>query len=290
MAGFYPDAPAPKMQYDLDGTSAFYSTSGGAPVVADGDRATWNDETSQNGNMVGLRQYVGLIFPELRDIIAYGFRQQMTNGVVHNVQTSTDTTNGIDGTWTTRETISGQAFSAGTPSFRTTYYGPGGIAAGAVPFNGVKAIRFVNTNMGNNNGNATPGDLHLYGNITSGQSLDRLRIWHPTLDQELTAAGFDFGDFGRGGTIDRTFRVKNNSSSLTASSIVLSTGALTDTSPTVLSQQSISQGGAFAATQNIGNLAPSAVSAVCTLRIASTGSTALGAWRQRLIATAGSWA
>lgn len=293
MAGSYADAPGFKMPYDVDGSAGFASTGGTPSAMTGTELANFNDETASNGAggaLNGIFIYQGIIFPQLRDIYGFGFHQGMTNSAITTVQTSTDTTTGMDGTWTTRVSNYPQAseFSAGAPAFRTTYRGTGGVAEASLPYLGVKAIRFVG-NGNNNNGNNVASDLHLYGNIASGQSLDRLRLWHATLDQEIAAGGLDYGDFGRGGSIDRTFRVKNNSSSLTANSILLSLTALTDTSPTVLGQMSISQGGSFASTQNIGNLAPSAISAVCTLRIASTSSTILGPWRQRLIATAGSW-
>lgn len=296
MAGLYADAPGLKMQYDLDGSAGFSAlgAAGAINVLSATDLAQFNDETDNNvvsGLLNGFYYLQGIIFPELRDIVAFGYRQTMSDNA-YAVQTSADTTNGEDGSWTTRETIDAggatTSFAAVSPTFRTLFRGTGGVADATLPYNGVKSIRFLGNNS-NAHGNNISSSLHLYGTPSAGLALDRLRIWHATLDQAMGAAGLDYGDFGRGGTIDRTFRIKNNSSSLTANSIVLSIGALTDASPTVLGQQTISQGGAFATTQNIGALAPGAISAVCTLRIASTSSTVLGAWRQRLIATAGSW-
>ncbi len=234
----------------------------------------WNDPRDSN-NFV----YLTFIFPELRNLAGYFLCWTDFTGGFSAVDTSVNTTNGIDGTWVA-QAAPGYTVGAPSPAFRS--------AVTTLSVAGIIAIRFRHQNPSGVSDRG-PVCAHLYGSIASGVSLDRLRIWHPTLDQEMGAAGFDFGDFGRTGTIDRTFRVKNNSSSLTANSVVLSTTAITDASPTVLSQMSLSQGGAFASTQNIGALAPSAISGICTLRIATSGSTALSVWRQRLVATAGSW-
>ena len=277
MAGLYPDVPGIKFQYDVDGSAGFDQ---GGTALSGAQLSALNDETQTNvvywGNAGA--QYVGIIFPELRDLAGWWW-QVPDQGFVSGwaVSTSADTTNGVDGTWTQRSTTA----PSSTMTFRT------GINVLAVA--GIKAIRVGIASTTSTNGNRNLTALHVYGTIPALNSPDRLRIWHPTLDQEMGAAGFDYGDFGRGGTLDRTFRVKNNSSSLTANSIVLSREAPTDTTPSVVAGMTISQGGAFATTQNIGNLAPGAISGVCTLRIASTSSTVLGIWRQRLVATAGSW-
>lgn len=239
---------------------------------------SYNETTGQNGGPL-----MGVIFPELRDLVGYYIAHNnfgAGNPVgVFNLAWSANTTNGYDGAWT----------NLGTPTFYTTmanFRSPT-----ALSVTGAKAIRYNPQQTGGaaNAGSITYG-FHVYGKPSTGQALDRLRIWHPTLDQEMAGPGLDFGDYGRGYTIDRTFRIKNNSSSLSANSIVLSFEALpNDASPTVVSMMSLSQGGAFASTQNIGTLAPGEISGVCTLRIASPSNTTLGLWRQRLIATAGSW-
>lgn len=285
MAGVYPDVPGIKFQYDLDGSAMGQIEADGTTIstYSTGTMQTINNESSDVLALGVLLQSPGkrpfVLFPEPRNLAGYYMALVMDSFTsAETLQTSVDTTNGLDGTWVTQ---AGPTWANWSAAWRS------GITPLVVT--GIKAIRWTMRQTTGSNQNGWIAAFHLYGTIPSTSSPDRLRIWHPTLDQEMGAAGFDYGDFGRTGTIDRTFRVKNNSSSLTANSIVLSTGALTDTSPTVLSQMTVSQGGAFASTQNIGALAPGAISAVCTLRIASLSNTTLGLWRQRLVATAGSW-
>lgn len=277
MAGLYADVPGPKMYYERDGSALV--DWGGTPISA-GNITTLNDESMSN--VVGMTgngtQYVAVIFPQLRDLA--GVWWQISDAAFVGswlTQTSVNTTNGIDGTWVTQTAVSP---ATGT-TFRTS------ITALAVA--GIKGVRVgINTTTSTNGGRYF-GLLHLYGTIPAAQSVDRLRLWHPTNDAELTGAYFDYSDTSRTYTYDKTFRVKNNSATFTANSIVLSNDALTDTSPTVVSQLSLSQGAGFASTQNIGNLAAGAISAVCTQRLTLLSNTTLGIWRQRLIATAGSW-
>jgi hypothetical protein len=282
MAGLYADVPGFKMQYDLDGSAGYSSRT--AAAVSSAEMTALNGETgTQFADMQWNAQqsyFFTVIFPELRDVVGgWGYMSdQGFTGGGWTLETSANTTTGADGTWTSRGAIT----VATSMTFRTSISTYSGVTS-------VKAARLVMGFPASTQNTRYLAAFHLYGNISTGQSLDRLRIWHPTLDQEIGAAGLDFGDFGRGGTLTRTFRIKNNSSSLTANSIVISAGAITDTTPAVAGQITYSQGGSFAATQNIGNLAPGAISALCTIAIASTSSEQLGTWRQRLIATAGSW-
>lgn len=276
MAGLYSDAPGRLFMTDLDGSAGFgIGISGTLDATAMTNLIKNGGGNNLNIGTGASTFYVGYIFPELRDIAGFCLIHSSGGwGSWDRVETSANTSNGTDGTWTDRGAMSASG------SFRS-------ITALAVT--GVKAIRFRWSSSSTENNGRYLAHLHVYGEIPTAQSPDRLRLWHPTLDQELTGPAFDFGDFGRGGTIDRTFRVKNNSSSLTANSIVVARDAPTDTSPTVLSQTTIGLAGSFATTQNIGALAPGALSAVLTLRIASLSNTTLGLWRQRLSATAGSW-
>lgn len=278
MAGLYPDAPGMKFQYHVDGSSGFDA---GGTTFTSGLLSSLNDETQTNdlywGN--GGVSYVGIVFPQLRDLagIFYVVPDQ-SFASAFAISTSPDTTNGIDGTWTVRSTATP---ATGVSQYRT------GITTLAVT--GIKAIRAGISATISTNGNRYMTGLHLYGSIPASSTPDRLTLWHPTLNQELGGAALDFSDTARTYTFDKTFRVKNLSSSLTANSILLTTTALTDTSPTVVSQLTLSQGSGFASTQTITSLAPGAISAVCTVRFTVLSTATVGLWRQRVAANAGSW-
>jgi hypothetical protein len=281
MAGLYTDAPGAQVMYDRDGSAVVYWGGSPSPNPTELAGASVTVLNSQAGTALTIGgQFAtpsfAVIFPETMDIVGLwpNFGDRMNPA---GVATSVDTTNGYDGTWVTQSnTVLGATFRAPT----------------VVSWSGVKAVRFQNYQ--NNGGSNTTiiYNVHFYGQPTSAAltaTPTRLRVWHPTLNQVFPAAGFDYADASRTYTFDKTFRIKNTSATLTANSIVLSTGALTDTSPTVLSQLSLSQGSGFASTQTITSLAPGAISAVCTLRFIASSSATLSIWRQRLIATAGSW-
>lgn len=286
MAGLYPDVPAPRIAYDRDGTVGFRMTSGygSYQTLSLGQMQGLNDEAPSGYTFTTNQGYwVGFMFPQLRNIagVLYCIRWDATTT---QVQTSSNTTNGIDGTWTTQATLSSQGESGGTTIYRT------GIRT--VAYNGIKAIRFQSNNAGNGNDILA---IHLFGQIAAGETTDRLRVWHPTLDEPLdenTAADgawLDFAESTRGTTADKTFRIKNNSGTLTANGIVLTCEALTDAVPSVPPQYTLSDGGAFAASLNVGNLAPTALSPVITIRRTTPSNAAVSLWWARLIVDPTSW-
>lgn len=271
----YAVATGPKMQFDRDGSTGFFRNAAASlRSLTSGEMTTLSGETGttvSDATASGTGVTIGVIFPDTRDIV--GFQTNSTAGGANGLlETSTNTTTGLDGAWTTRATT-----YTTTANFRT--------AGLALALTGVKGIRITSTNGAS--GTTVYKNMHVYGIPSTGISSDRLRIWHPTLNQEL--ASLDFGDPARESTYDATFRIYNNSSSQFANSVVVSTEALTDTSPTVLSQESISQGSGFASTQTITQLIPLALSAVLTLRFSVGAGATVGAWRQRVKAVAGSW-
>jgi hypothetical protein len=272
------------MAYDRDGTVFVLTDSSrlNPQIQSSATALLLNNENT--GDRVGVNNgFYTFIFPELRDIVGWvGYYTLYVGGGSLGIYTSVDTTNGSDGTWVSR--------GAWNPTGSTKAQMRQSITA--VSWLGVKAVAF---------GASTNGDpvwawtLHLYGNISAGQTPDRLRFWHPTLDEPLddntSADGswLDFGDTTQGTTADKTFRVKNNSSTLTANSINITTAAPTDTSPTLPSQFTFSDGGAFATSLNVGNLAPGAFSNVITIRRTTPSNAVLSLWWARVTADPGSW-
>lgn len=284
MAGNYPDPPSWRMGLDRDGTQLFLgnppSEASHASLVATQQEGGTNGPATVN--------YFCFIFPELRDLDAYLFcgDHSFSQGRAGPVLVSSDTTNGIDGTWTQIQGQIGSGAEAvgllnpqpvGSTKLRTH------IASSTQL--GIRAIK-VNFNT---NGNGTCTTAHLYGEPSPGENQDRVEIWHPTLDERVPPAYFDLGDVPRSSTEDKTFRIKNMSPDKTAQAIRVAMEALTDTTPSVPGQFTISQGGSFAAQQTIGDLAPGAVSSVLTLRRVTPSNARLSIWAHRLFAEPDSW-
>lgn len=279
MAGTYPDVPGHRMAYDRDGSAgAIVETSGGVTSLSGGDMVTINDEASGYVAMSPSTKSLAIIFPELRDVVGYAAVYESTDGSAPStVYTSVDTTNGYDGTWVNRGTFVNTTIGAGLRTIQS------------VTWSGIKAVRFHGAG-GNFGGSNRFLAIHVFGTPASGQNPNRLRLWHPTLDQEITGAYFDWGDVPRSTALTKQFRVKNNSSTLTANSVALTREALTDTSPTNVSAHEFSTDGVnYAGTVNIGNLAPGAISSVLTMRRTTPSTAVLSLWWARIVASASSW-
>lgn len=285
MAGFYADYPNNRIAYHLDGTQVYLSSNGGTPVAASGATITaLNDEANtrcldQERDQVHRLYF---LFPEKRDITAYFYHLAVGGDPIDNfyVRTSVDTTNGIDGTWVTTG-ATGRTVGGPNDSYRT---GITAMSSGS----GIVGIEFfVDADFSD-----APhlGTIHLFGKTTAGENPNRLELWHPTLDQRLGAAALDWGNAKRSTTDTRTFRVKNHSATLTANSIVVSLADSTDSSPSFTDAHDLSfGGGGYAATQNIGNLAPGAISGVVTVRRTFSSTQPLSVWAAIVQAAAGSW-
>lgn len=281
MAGFYPDVPGPRMAYDMDGSVGFHTDLVGVSQWSLSQLQNANDEDADSTAFGTSRN--GLVFPQLRDVVGVLFYQGSASNTWY-AESSINTTNGLDGNWVSHGSFSNSVtYATRGPNARTEIE--------AVSWLGVKGVRFRAASVGGD----TRLGLHLYGTIAAGQTEDRLRMWHPTLDEPLdnnTAADgayLDWGDAARGTMQDRYFRIKNNSSTLTANSIAITTNVLTNTSPTLESQITYSDGGAFAGSLNIGSLAPSAISGAITVRRTTAVNATLALWWLRTIAEAGSW-
>lgn len=287
MAGFYPDIPAPRIPYDRNGTMVTKITvsNGSIATLTQTQIQQLNDE-STSGLNVSLGDWrIALIFPEPVDIAAWFVDPSHNSGLSSlTADTSTDTTNGFDGTWTSQGSyVDGATLPTG---YRNS------IETRSIA--NVKAVRFRAAYSGaGTNGGAMMNSIHIYGVPAATASTDRLEFWHPTLDQPLSAtpAFFDWGDRPRSTEVIRQVRVKNLSSALTASTITVGIQALTDTSPTVTSQHTFAyNGGAYSATCAIASLAPGEISQSIDVRQTILATAVLGLWAQRIYADAGGWA
>lgn len=287
MAGNYPDQPSWRMAIDRDGTQLLWITSGGA--VTQGTSANLRDLNDENGGTAlgtnTLNQgYVVFIFPELRDIDGLYFQWGIAQFAASftGVQVSTNTTNGIDGTWTSLGTTGLVNGGATKPDFRTR------VASATV-----LAVRAVRLTLGSWQSNTYTWlySAHIYGEPAPGQNTNRLELWHPTLDEKLPPAYLDWGDVPRSSSADRSFRVKNLSSAQTAKSVRVAMEILTDSpAPSVVGQHTLSfGGGSFVAQVNIGDLSPGAISPPVTLRRVTPSDAVLSLWNFRVFAESTDW-
>jgi hypothetical protein len=289
MSGLYADVPGNRMAYHKDGSQCIHINEGNAlTLLANSNLQTFNDEndgtnyqiwSAVSGSSGTHTRYLGMVFPELRDIVGYfvaGSNPNLWGGAAWSYQASANTTNGVDGTWTGANiTIAGGS----SPTYRS------GIQALSRP--GIKGIRFGRGWSAN--GPVHLYTIHLYGKPTAGQP--RWLIFTDTGGTEVTGPYFDFADDARGGAPEvKTFKIQNGHATLTANSIVLSVSTLTNKSPSFTDDYEFSSDGvSYSATLNIGALAAGASSATLYVRRTTPIGAALGLEAPLLEATAGSW-
>jgi hypothetical protein len=284
MAGFYPDVPDHRMALDKDGTQVFKVSAANvftqctpteiATLNNEGNEGVVTNGQNDNGKLI-------VLFPEKRDLaacfinIGYG---AFINGSLNLFETSVNSTNGIDGDWLT---LSMSAVNQQTsPVYRT-----GIVLASRAGITGIR-LSFAS---GAPSSGCSP-TVHLYGTIAADENPNRLAMWHPTLDQSIGCADLDWGDVPRASIDNCQVRIKNLSSTLTANTITVSVDALTDTTPSVPAQHTLSiDGGAFGSTCAVETLAPGAISLTLTLRRTTPPNAALSLWAARISAIALSW-
>jgi hypothetical protein len=281
MAGNYADAPSWRMAYDRDGTQVFtIDPSNVIASVAAGTVLALNNEGSVDGLSFGggtTSYRVVFIFPELRDLDGY-FINRYSGGAVSAGEVSTNTTNGLDGTWTAITATSSSGLSI-VPAWRNSITSSTALA--------IRAVRWTFTNA---TSTSLFSAIHLYGEPAPGENLNRLELWHPTLNEKLPPAYLDWGDVPRSSSADRTFRVKNLSASQTAGSVRVAMDVLTDANPSVPAQHTLSYGGgSFLAQVTIGDLSPGAISGPVTIRRVTPSNAALSLWAFRVFAESTNW-
>jgi hypothetical protein len=288
MAGNYPDAPSWRMAIDRDGTQLVHVAENNTiSVGSTTDLRSLNDEFDA-GILSDYNGYTVLIFPELRDIdglFIHWQSGQFGPALNGGVQVSTNTTNGLDGTWTSiGATPVNAAANPTKPAYRTQ-----------ISSTTALAVRAVRVKWGNSSyGSSYFSNLlsfHVYGEPAPGQNPNRLELWHPTLDEKLPPAYLDWGDVPRSSSADKTFRVKNLSSQQSANSIRVAMEILTDSgAPSVVAQHTLSYaGGSYVPQVNIGSLAPGAISGVVTLRRVTPSNAVLSLWSFRVFAESTDW-
>lgn len=279
MAGFYPDVPGHRFAYHVDGTKIFLLNAATSILTeVTSQAATLNNEGDDYVSGEGNTSII-FVFPEARNLQGYfvaKYNSGNRNYTMGTMHVSTDTTDGLDGTWTvlvnpTSYTIASDSI---VPNFRSS------IATSSA--SNIKGVKFDYSSGYDVDGFRA---IHFYGNIPLTESPDRLAFWHPTLDSQLDGAYFDWGDDVQGQSYTKKFRIKNNSSSKTANSIMLSSGTQTGSMAIDFS----TDGSTYTSSLNIGNLAPGAMSGELYARRSVAADEGLNTRTCYLSAVAGNW-
>lgn len=294
MTGLYPDVPDARIPWDVNGTLAYRINAHMPVLINSASPAKMNSELSQGGYGSDLSgdltdsngdtiNGLMLLFPQAMDLTAMWAISDW--GIsTYDVRTSADTTNGVDGTWTTR--VSGRTAYQGpaVPDYRNSIF--------SMVASGVIALKITNVTGGNNG--RSIGNLHVYGHPSADS--DRLEFWHPTLDQPLyaTPTFLDWAEVQRGTPSPpvKTVRIKNLASLLSANTITVSEETLTDAGNNFKNAHTFSTDGGvtFASTASIASLAPGQISGQIQVQYAPLVTDALSLHAGRIKAVAGSWA
>lgn len=286
MAGNYPDAPGHRMAYDRDGSVGFHLRDDGVIwELSETQMKYLNDETNnvvlevRAWNSLGVGGYTGIIFPEPRNVVGVWVSCLESDDGPGSMQVSADTTTGQDGLWTSYGGFGWNTSSK--PGYRTNIT--------ATVANNIRGIRFYIGNGGLSNDKRLSA-FHIYGEVVPGTDSDRLRFWDPVSDEEVPGHYFDWGNVPRATTLIREFRIKNVHPTLTAVGVGTTFEALTEASPTLVSQHDFSTNGVtWSAAAVIGDLAPGQISSVTYFRRNTSATAALSLWSGRIIASAASY-
>ncbi len=273
MAGLYPDAPSRRMAWDHDCVALEVNVVSGGVLqeFSDSEMIELNDEDSVNVVSLAPSEACAVIFPELREVDGVFGKIDANTG--SQIETSPDTTNGFDGTWTVRDA---SPIPAGVvaPFYRTEIT--------STALSNQRGARFRRLS-GTNQFRA----FHIYGEISASETPDRL-LWFDQPTALEFALPIDYGDIARGSAEDRVTFIKNNSSALTASTVQVTAESLFQGSG---SWYTFSEGGAFVGTLSLASsIANGANSPNITIRRIVPDAETLGLHSGRAYVNVGSWA
>ena len=281
MAGSYPDAPSRRMAYDADGTVLVMidSLDLHGDETSEAEKVELNDEDNVTPGITvpgNSQQFYAFIFPELREIDgAFGTTGNSATTRLTNVLTSGDSTNGVDGTFTNRDTDLQPAITSVFAHYRDE------IVSYAV--SNVRILKIERQNSQN----APALAIHIYGEISSGETPDRL-LWFDQPSALEFALPIDYGDVPRGSVEDRVTFLKNNSGSLSASSVQISAEALFRGSG---AWYTFDEGSGFSSTLSLASsISNGANSPNITIRRDIPDAEILGLHAGRSFVSVGSWA
>lgn len=274
MAGYYPDVPANRFAYHLDGTKAYLrSADNSLAELSTAQLTTLNDEDTTAVAFQGTNSVL-FIFPEKRNLQAHFISRQVYDGITPTTtEVSVDTTNGLDGTWNAIENPWTWVDDAVVPDYRQNIHP---VAPGLI-----KAVRFNYSVRYSGNVRA----IHLYGTVPPTENPDRLIFWDSSQDIAAKDSIMDWGDISRGTQEVKQLRLKNNSSTKVANNISVTSAATSYTMTVEFS----TDGATYSSTIAIPTLASGEVSAKLYVRRAVPAGEPLRVQAACVRATAASW-
>lgn len=295
----YPGSPADRLAWDRDGSVVTITdTAGVMSVMGSASKRALNSETGDRALTYGydnrIRE-IAVIFPMAVDLYAFFMAAPLSaggGGNIHlwTVQVSKNTTNGRDGTWVSTLASSLNPFRQVSPDYRVP--DNWNVVVDRPAAREIRGIRFLGSASSWNSGSFYYlNALHLYGTPSSSATQERVAFWHPSLDVRLPSDGFDWGDVPRGTSADKTFRIKNLSSALTATELEVYVEELNNIAPSLTGMHSFSvDGGAtFQSRLTIPPLAPGATTAPIILRRVVPTNALISTWSARVVADVYSW-
>ena len=225
-----------------------------------------------------ITQYFNLYFPQARDLSAFSMMWNWSGRAPTSFGfwVSYDTTDGINGTWTQIRTAAELEVWRGITTRQLRSVEPFSFAA----------VRGFELRVAMNSGQNDTFLLYAL-NLFGDYSPAGLRFWHATEDREMDGNNLDFGDVSRNNSYTREFRIKNLNT-LTANNVLIAAAA--PNSGSTLAGMEFSDGGAYAVSQTISSIAPSAISSVITARrTVASNATENQIGNCRITATEGSW-
>lgn len=284
MAGFYVDVPSRRMATDADGTVGITVDDGfptGGGIVTDLSAAVMDVMSAEDVGGAGPSianadgSFIGLIFPELRELDGWYASADDGGTWANSIHSSGDTTNGNDGTWTSRGSGLGIR-NATLPDYRE--------AIESLAVSNVRAIRVKPSSL--SGGGGTLDRLHIYGKISAGETPDRL-LWFDNDDDLEFSKPQDYGDAPRGSAEDHITYLKNNSAGLTANTVQVTAE---DNFQGSGAWYTFDDGTGFSATKALaGAIGPAANSPDITIRRIIPDLEILGLHAARAFVSVGSW-
>jgi len=290
MAGSYPDVPSRRIGWDADGTVLLVRRTQTASYPwqeqSAATKAVFNAEDSVaalENELDDLNQFnnhdgeLALIFPELRELDGLFIQTNKgTGNFITAIDASGDTTNGFDGTFS---------------SVIANYTDPADVIDSwrdnitSLAESNRRALRV--TFLGLKGSNMSFRMMHLYGEISGGETPDRLLWFDDVTGLEFTA-DIDYGFTPRGGSEDVLIRLRNNSAALTANTVQYTAEDLYQDAATWFTA-TLPGGSTYQATQQISSIAPATTTGIITLRRITPGDQTPGVYAAREFANVASW-
>lgn len=287
----YTALPDRRMPYDNDGTrvgyvNAAYTSGIGGYLSGAILQEQQDEDLVAVANPAGIDGGVATMwhfFPEVREITAgftsfTGTAPSIIGGTL-SMWGSSDSTNGLDGTWETG------SFPSGSPLQDFSQADKWRSAIKPISFTGGKRVLRSQVATGDISGTANWAwsIFHLHGEKSAGQTPDDLiYIDHDTTPGVEYATPEDFGDRPLGTSVVRQFRLKNVSATKTANTINIQCN---DTDFAISTD-----GTTWVATINIASLAAGAESATLYVRNTTPAiGSLLGPRFARIVTLVGSW-